>query len=60
MNSLWLVHVCKELLLYTGIFDVPQAEVLSPAVDNKTQQNAHQSAPVLEQAEEKKIISNSI
>ena len=52
------MHVCKELLLYTGIFDVPQAEVLSPAVDNKTQQNTHQSAPVLEQAEEKKIISN--
>ena len=49
------IHL-KELFWYTGIFDMPQAEILLLAVDNYTNQDAYQLAPLFEQAE--KNISN--
>ena len=48
-----------KIIISTGILDVPQAEVLSPAADNKTKQNADQSPPVSAQAEKERHADNA-
>ena len=45
-------------IIFTGILDVPQAEVLSPAADNKTKQNSDHSLPVSAQAEKERNTNN--